>query len=100
MTQHTPGPWECGYLRITLPDNTVIAHAVAYGGISKDQATANARLIAASPDLLMALLNAIECHGTDYGWGPQAVDAIRKAKGLDPLDDTNPYDIDWDGTNP
>lgn len=68
---HTPGPWSvntgehCG-ARIDGPNGRAIAHAIqrdehpAMGqGISQDVALANARLIAAAPDMLEALRGVI-----------------------------------------
>ena len=58
---HTPGPWEAlkdnNRWTIFLPDSYLGNH-IAYtsnGGVSEDQEEANARLIAAAPDLLEAL---------------------------------------------
>ena len=58
-TQHSPGPWAQAPLsavEILGPDETMIATS-RYGmnGISREQAVANARLIAAAPELLAAL---------------------------------------------
>lgn len=57
--QHTPGPWKVNYRRVTPVNgrqdgNDDICHV--YG----DQ-DANARLIAAAPDLLAACQRAYEC---------------------------------------
>ena len=62
MTKHTPGPWTAGRLH---PDGTIaigsgsqfIAKCAPSMGSrsSVDEFSANARLIAASPDLLSAL---------------------------------------------
>ena len=69
-TQHTDGPW-----RLNAGDETVIMSSNGYAvarancggttGIRMPEAEANARLIAAAPDLLaegMALLEAAERH--------------------------------------
>ena len=54
-TQHTPGPW-------TVEGHTVNARGVAYGfansTASAHELRANARLIAAAPDMLAALHSA------------------------------------------
>ncbi len=61
MTRHTPGPWEIdegdgmpiakvSFRAITAPG---VAHVGA--GLSRDEIDANARLIAAAPDLLEGL---------------------------------------------
>ena len=63
-TQHTPGPWEClpdegnGYLRIrgTKGGNLFkIANVPASTPYNRKETEANARLIAAAPDMLRAL---------------------------------------------
>jgi hypothetical protein len=51
--KHTPGPWEHDGDEITSTSGDYIA-TTAYG-VSESQAEANARLIAAAPDLLDAL---------------------------------------------
>jgi hypothetical protein len=68
MTEHTPGPWEVvtdfwgDQIRITGPAGVLVsyaAQAAIYGvetyKIEADEAAANARLIAAAPDLLREL---------------------------------------------
>ena len=117
-TQHTPGPWsareiksretELVYVLIGHPHSLPTMHGVAFAGtyvkrggvtagrITDDECRANARLIAAAPELLEALertsgaltgvLAAIE---RDAGRGPDVVYetldearvAIAKAKG-------------------
>jgi hypothetical protein len=60
MSAHTPGPWTAGQPTKQRADATITAHSrrVAFV-ISQDQpdadAAANARLIAAAPDLYAAL---------------------------------------------
>lgn len=63
-TSHTHGPWSCGSsLRVTCPLGNGVADCNASTGKSDDEKSANARLIAAAPDLLEALqgimLNAV-----------------------------------------
>ena len=64
MTKHTPGPWKCsqhlGHFAWSVHMNagdrgrgSTIVDGV--GGIDSEQRLANARLIAAAPDLLEAL---------------------------------------------
>ena len=70
MTTHTPGPWitdrdldlcHDGSIAVTL----VQVPAVLIADVSKGpQAEANARLIAASPDLLSAAKNFVEAFGS------------------------------------
>lgn len=59
---HTPGPWiTCGFENLTVNDrdgNTIIACPGSSTG-TRIEMKANARLIAAAPDLLEAL---IECE--------------------------------------
>jgi len=76
-TTHTPGPW--GYLSVGDPDECRwlvgsigrLAHATVQsrpaphlGGdpVSEEEAFANARLIAAAPDLLEALIEMASGH--------------------------------------
>lgn len=82
-TSHTPGPWQItggdgrseGYVR-SLRRMPGAAHGIAVArinstGLPVDEVAANARLIAAAPDLLRSLkatLDAFkECVGAD-GW--------------------------------
>lgn len=69
--QHTPGPWfadteNCGGgMSIKTADGTSIGHTAAvrdpsYTEIRTPEAIANARLIAAAPDLLAACKEALE----------------------------------------
>jgi len=57
MTQHTPGPWHVGVKQaekiIYDASGWAVANATVYHG--ENDAKANARLIAAAPDLLEAL---------------------------------------------
>jgi len=58
MTQHTPGPWAVteGYLwRGIRAPSRVIADMRIVGGVVENEVQANARLIAAAPDMLAAL---------------------------------------------
>lgn len=70
-TKHTPGPWEIIHteknpgkvdqIHVGKPDYTV-CRVMAYG----ENAMANARLIAAAPDLLKALKDLVErCDGEE-----------------------------------
>lgn len=95
MSAHTPGPWFIGSdeNEIDAPDPInpslpwYIATAHRYVGIEdEDQMSANARLIAAAPDLLAACEQLL---ATEQGVGPYewerariaARAAIAKAKG-------------------
>ena len=80
MTTHTPGPWEPhrgvigggNSLRVCKPDATKsrgcfsVAEAETIG-IPRRQAEANARLIAAAPDLLAACKSALFWGGKPQG---------------------------------
>ena len=99
MSEHTKGPWTWngGYLVSYIPDKfsaggyqdfEIIADdGSAHGEYSAtlDPDSANARLIAAAPELLEALENLLAVHegegGTKYHAGDIARAAIAKAKG-------------------
>ncbi len=53
-TKHTPGPWEAIGLDIRNQDDTNIV-SLKYEENNTDEVEANARLMAAAPDLLEAL---------------------------------------------
>ena len=91
-TQHTPGPWLYAQegvdaFGIVQPDGHSIVHLVALqNSTSASHLPANARLIAAAPDLLDALKDMLDNHEdacTGYGEGAaeKARDAIAKATG-------------------
>lgn len=83
--QHTPGPW--AYI---VPDGHVVRHPQIYsdfgpvanatwlGENKLDQLKANARLIAAAPDLLEALGEIVSAADGD-GWSQLDAD-LRKAR--------------------
>ena len=91
---HTPGPWE-----IDEGDGMAIAKVSCFAitapcmpnvgsGLSRDENAANARLIAAAPDLLDALRHMQSCQScAQADWsacprgGQQAIAAIAKAEG-------------------
>lgn len=55
MTNHTPEPWmQSGH--VVRADGEIVADCYAEGGHA-DRAICNARLIAAAPEMLRALLN-------------------------------------------
>ena len=77
MTQHTPGPWTtsapASYRINTAGDIYIVQHVPEHIGaasVSLGEKTANARLIAAAPDLLAAL-NYIASIASDYAKGQQ-----------------------------
>lgn len=62
-TKHTPGPWHVGEKTgmAVFSDEQLLADCTCAYGMAYTEAKANARLIAAAPDLLSAL-NAIINH--------------------------------------
>lgn len=92
MSKHSPGPWGIKF----TPDNYRHRWSISSsGGFSlcygdgwgcefTEEGDANARLIAAAPDLLEALIDsvcALECCGKDYPAAEKARAAIAKARG-------------------
>jgi hypothetical protein len=92
MTKHTPGPWSVeyghNYDEIIGPKQEGIAETGVWQTNEKAEQHANARLIAAGPELLDALTTLLigcESAGHDSGisWAKeQARDAIAKATGI------------------
>lgn len=91
---HTPGPWKwetnwrcAGSLKGAFVDNVGntcrIADVESQGGVgNQETCEANARLIAAAPDLLAACI-ALQMEAAARGCGLRIADeAIAKAKGL------------------
>ena len=66
MSKHTPGPWKAGSRSVTAPEteDRLALDVRLYGGNSGDH-RANARLIAAAPDLLLAL-RMLHAETADY----------------------------------
>jgi hypothetical protein len=97
MSGHTPGPWTIRYgMNIMGPDvrfpgnERLVANAGGHSNNVHSEAVrleneANARLIAAAPDLLEALKALREWHRTEYQSDPKtdakADAAIAKAEG-------------------
>jgi hypothetical protein len=99
MSKSTPGPWTWNknYHGLTGPGGAVILDYATYEGMwvpdyAGDWAKANARLIAAAPDLLAALEDALSIF--EFGdddetvlapkWVARARAAIAKAEGHSP----------------
>ena len=88
ITQHTPGPWFVDDTGYRAPGNGLCVMAwpecIAVVGANNPHLPqdANARLIAAAPDLLEALQHLLVAHGEqlDYAF-QQAQEAIAKATG-------------------
>ena len=56
MSKHTPGPWATdGGDTVVAMGNQIVVTAPAPDGASREEMKANARLIAAAPELLEAL---------------------------------------------
>ena len=72
-TKHTPGPWRTGGLPqhapiVYAPDDYAICDTKTFHGRrSPEEAEANARLIAAAPDMLAALQAFREWHANNFG---------------------------------
>ena len=90
-TKHTPGQWRYDGERLRLdsraviraPDGIAVAAAEDFNRYDRDdEVEANARLIAAAPELLEALesTHALLIEMTGGGW-PLALRAIAKARG-------------------
>jgi hypothetical protein len=84
-TQHTPGPWTAhatGLSRSGLPEYQIHWSDIGECVAEVVHGTADAQLIAAAPDLLEALkdaLCALECCGKDFPAATKASAAIAKA---------------------
>ena len=82
MIKHTPGPWKTNYKDLALvqaENGAPIARCDKLFGVANIQA--NARLIAAAPDLLEALQSCLD-YGSMTGdeWVKEkAISAIKKA---------------------
>ena len=95
MSNHTPGPWEIkrhfdpGYKFISAPKHTALAQVVwcMEDEDRSPECEANAHLIAAAPELLEALQEALDDWGFDepdcvrLEWADKAGAAIAKARG-------------------
>ena len=88
-TTHTPGPWETADLRV-MWGSYFVADCDGKGDIGRqEEGRANARLIAAAPDLLqvaLALVSAWDDEPTDFAGEiayqvKQARAAIEKTRG-------------------
>ena len=95
MSKHTAGPWNGRRIDIAVHHFEAIGATIAFTGKS-EEAMANARLIAAAPDMLAALEAVLavasqsagiagwHLNGDLAGWGellPEVGEAIVKAKG-------------------
>lgn len=85
MTQakHTPGPWDCGVVvNLRCIDTDEFGFSIAWINTDNhnkiEEAKANARLIAAAPELLEALEEIVSAADGD-GWSQLDAD-LRKAR--------------------
>lgn len=80
MNKHTPGPWFVDAHNNVLAEGCLVAFPSVAAGLEKQEA--NARLIAAAPELLAALecLCSFDKPLIQEDWD-NARDAITKAKG-------------------
>ncbi len=85
MSKHTPGPWKPTYESdpYRLVDHTDGREIAAVSGVDNENRDANARLIAAAPDLLEALKGLLPMweSGVSEPWVEAAKAAIAKAEG-------------------
>jgi len=75
MSKHTPGPWDIIDQYIIAGDESVICQWESYSD------EADARLIAAAPDMLKALKTIARCGSIDDDWLVPVRAAIAKAEG-------------------
>lgn len=86
-TKHTPGPWHTGGYSsriIYAGDGFAVADATVFHGRHEGEHEANARLIAAAPELLDVLQEVTRClawHEEQHGVGMdrKAVESARAA---------------------
>ena len=80
--KHTPGPWKATARHVTAPETEDrLELRVTIGGGNRDDNRANARLIAAAPDLLEALEACYAALHPNSAEGKAASAAIAKATG-------------------
>ena len=89
MSKHTPGPWHIGGRTILRPTLTIFHKPFGLGDVAEVYEEANARLIAAAPELLEALKEIADTDPVDAALDPQravriARAAIAKATGEQP----------------
>ena len=54
MTKHTPGPWRVDYMTVLAGTKNLVAECASMA-VGESESKANARLIAAAPEMLEAL---------------------------------------------
>lgn len=84
MTMHTPGPWTAGNDGYIYSAGDIVADST-FGCLPQIEGDHNARLIAAAPDLLEALMRLVYTYQPRDDYEKQSLviarAAIRKAKG-------------------
>ncbi len=84
MSKHTPKPWRVAGSHVRAPETVDrLALDVQLNGGNREDNKANARLIAAAPDLLDAALELIRHDESDMRFGDLR-DAVTKALGHKP----------------
>lgn len=85
-TTHTPGPWQFDGQVILDEDGSHVASPIGCDTVDcDDEAIANARLIAAAPDLLAACeaflgeIDEIDACGQRHGIGAEIIAAVEAA---------------------
>jgi hypothetical protein len=81
MSKHTPGPWGDVHGIIQATNNYIIARIDAPVHLHNEITEANARLIAAAPDMLAALKEIIVGAKRGFPGCTAALEAIAKAEG-------------------
>lgn len=88
MSKHTPGPWKCEEHVIVDEDGQQVASVLPFYDEKEAESLADARLIAAAPELLAAcktladyVANLEGGNGRDYGIVKVARAAIARAEG-------------------
>lgn len=80
MAEHTPPPWRVGAYGQVISENRRVADC-RVAGMGLHEGNANARLIAAAPDLLAALELVMREEVLSCGVEMTVSNAIAKAKG-------------------
>ena len=86
MDKFTKGPWNCnrassaGYDIVCAENSPVDVAVISRRGKSQQEIEANAKLIAAVPELLQTLRNLCVAIEQEQEYGPLVSDAIKDAK--------------------
>jgi hypothetical protein len=82
-SEHTPGPWvQSGWAILENQSGTVICNILPWDASgSRPEDLANSALIAAAPDMLIALETLLDCSTVaDQWWVDLVKDAVSKAR--------------------